>query len=135
MAVSDYWIAAGVLATLQAGAPTFRIEREREMDNHGEQVWFPVADWLNLVGLTSLVLGVFVLPVLGMTEEWTGRLVGVDGILVAAYPLASAGHYEILRPRKGRKSRPYCPCQELLIVPATLAAMLIYVGAILVMGP
>jgi hypothetical protein len=128
---SDYFIAASVLVTLQAGALTWRIQRERDMEQANEPTWFPVADWLNLAGLGVLILGVFVLPVFGAAEIWTARLVGIDGILVVAFPFALLGHYEILAgARQGGNARAYCPPQERIVVGAVIVALLGYGVAI-----
>ncbi len=68
--LGNIWSAAAVLLGFQLAAFTWRLQRELTMESGGvETVWFPLADWLNLVAFVVVAGGVFLLPVLGVSNR------------------------------------------------------------------
>jgi hypothetical protein len=128
LGVSDIWKAAGVVFGLQASAFGWRIKREIAVGEKGLLTWFPVAAYLNVVGMAIILLCVFALPILGVVDQaFVRRAFGLVIILFIGYWIALAGHYEVLRP--GSRSYRYFPLQERIVVSIIVMCALIYVGA------
>jgi hypothetical protein len=90
------WTAAGVVVGFSVTAFTFRIGREARKRDDGHAYWLPPADFLLVVSLAVVLIGVFVLPVLGAGLAFARYALGWAFLLLATYPLALAAHYEIL---------------------------------------
>jgi hypothetical protein len=111
------WSAAGVVAGFQIAAFTWRITREIKMSDEGESVWLPLADVLNLLSLGVTLIGVFTASTLGLIGTDSTRLLfGWAVVLLACWPLAVAGHYELFSRRPRRRPAPYATRQEVLAV-------------------
>ena len=78
------------------GAFGFRIKREIEMRAIGATYWLPRADFVLLASLAIVLIGVFVLPVLGAGAAFARYSLGWAFLLLAGYPFALAGHYDLL---------------------------------------
>lgn len=90
------WTAAGVVSGFVVTAYMFRIKREAEMRSAGRTYWLTPADHVLILSLGVGLVGVFVLPVLGAGLTVAKYALGWSMLLLAGYPLAAAGHYEIL---------------------------------------
>ena len=119
MQISNIWIASGVILGFQVTWFTWRISREVKMEKVGETTWLPCADWMNLISMVFLVVGVFVLPVLGIVQ-FAEYALGLALILLVGYPFALAGHYELYKSQG--HPRPRFPYQEK--VPIIVAAII-----------
>ncbi len=112
----DIWTAAGVLLGFQATAFSFRVLREIDVSEKRDDVtWLPRADRVNLFSMLVLVIGVFVLPILGFGGlNFIKYSFGLAVLLFLGYPFALAGHYEMYK--TSTRSRTYYPRQEKVIV-------------------
>jgi hypothetical protein len=90
------WTAAGVVSGFVVSAYMFRIKREAEMRSERKWYWLTAADHVLILSLGVGLVGVFVLPVLGAGLSVAKYALGWSMLLLAGYPLAAAGHYEIL---------------------------------------
>jgi hypothetical protein len=90
------WTAAGVVVAFSVTAFIFRIGREAQLRSEGLRYWLPPADFVLLGSLVVALVGVFVLPVLGAGLAFARYALGWAFLLLAGYPFALAGHYEIL---------------------------------------
>lgn len=101
IALPEVWRAAALILGLQLGGFTWRVKRELETELQEQRVWIPPADFLNLVALVVVVVGVFLWPILGLPggAEFAGDAFGLALILLLGYPFAIASHYGLLRPR------------------------------------
>ncbi|PWI19326.1 hypothetical protein DI272_38090 [Streptomyces sp. Act143] len=89
-----------------------RINREIDVSGKGDITWLPPADILNLLSIAVTMLGVFIAPVLEIGSATVPiRAFGLSVLLLAGYPFALAGHYDMFNPRT-RRSWTYCPRQE-----------------------
>src|SRR4051794_25363981 len=123
------WSAAGVLAGFQVAAFSLRVNREIAVADRGDFTWLPPADLLNLASLTVMMLGVFVAPILGLWDgEVAGSCLGLAVVLLAGYPFALAGHYDMYTP--GPRTFAPFPLQERIAVACTLLTALAYLGAV-----
>ena len=86
------WCVVGFSVT----AFIFRIGREAKKRDERFLYWLPPADFLLLGSLAVTLIGVFVLPILGAGLSFALYALGLSLVLLAAYPFALAGHYEIL---------------------------------------
>ncbi len=125
--------AAGVLVGFQVAAFTLRINREIEVGDRGGRTWLPAADYVNLVSMTVALVGFFIAPIMGFYGEPTAaKALGLSLVLLACYPYALAGHYELfpgarVEPSTGEKrTRDYCPRQEKSAITVTLLLVLAY---------
>lgn len=91
------WTAAGIVVAFSINIIVFRIGRESAMRSEGLIWWLPRADFVLLGALAVVLIGVFVLPVLGAGLSFARYALGLGFVLLAGYPFALAGHYEILR--------------------------------------
>jgi len=131
--LGNIWSAAAVLLGFQLAAFTWRLQRELTMESGGvETVWFPLADWLNLVAFVVVAGGVFLLPVLGVSNRTLPRdAFGLGVVILAFYPFALVGHYKLFRQRKARVGRPKCPREELIVLVEAALAVIAYIVAAL----
>lgn len=132
------WGAAGVIAGFSVTVLIFRIGRETEMRARGEPYWFPPADFLLLGSLAVVLVGVFVLPVLGAGLAFGQYALGWAFLLLAGYPFAIVGHYDILfgevRPmtagRRAESGFPWKTGQEAVVLVLVAVASLAYFVAV-----
>jgi hypothetical protein len=124
----NIWTAAGVLLGFQLTAFTWRLNRELEMGDRGERVWVPLADMLNLAAFVVVVGGVYVLPVLGVSDRALPRdALGLGVVMLAFYPFALLGHYELFKPPDDPDDqRPRCPGQEQIVLVVAALAVIAY---------
>jgi hypothetical protein len=125
--IEQLWSAAGVLAGFQVTAFTLRVNREITVGGMGDLTWLPVADLINVISLGSTLLGVFILPVLGLvTTSFAGKAFGLAAVLLAGYAITLVGHYEMFNPKTPRTFL-YFPRQEQIAAAATVAAATAYI--------
>lgn len=121
------WGAAGVLGGFQVAAFTLRINREIQVGSRTDRTWLPIADCLNMLSLAITLIGVFVLPVLGLVGRATAaRLFGLATILLLGWAIALAGHYELYNPTTAR-SYDYFPLQERVATGAVVVVAATYI--------
>ena len=94
--ISAIWTAASIVVGFSVGAFGFRLKREIDMRAAGEPYWLPRADFVLLLSLAIVLIGVFVLPVLGAGTSFARYSLGWAFLLLAGYPFALAGHYDLL---------------------------------------
>jgi hypothetical protein len=129
--VGTLWSGAGILVGFQVTAFTLRINREISVGSSGDRTWLPVADSLNLLSLSTTLIGVFTLPMLDVVGLRTSaKLFGLAVLLLVGYAFALAGHYEMYNPRTGR-SMDYFPRQERVAVGVVAVMSVGYVLAAL----
>jgi hypothetical protein len=137
------WTAAGVVVGFSVTAFLYRIKREAEIRSGaplGEGLyWLPPADFALLGSLVVVLVGVFVLPVLGAGLAFARYALGWAFLLLAGYPFALIGHYEILFgkvPEKTIQRRvaqggfPWATEQEKGVLAILAAASVIYFVAV-----
>ncbi|KOG82234.1 hypothetical protein ADK78_03155 [Kitasatospora aureofaciens] len=89
-----------------------RINREIDVSGKGDITWLPPADILNLLSIVITMLGVFIAPVLDIgSSTLPVKAFGLAVLLLAGYPFALAGHYDMFNSRTHR-SWTYFPGQE-----------------------
>ncbi|MGW1716020.1 hypothetical protein [Streptomyces sp. NPDC002156] len=114
--LGSLWTAAGVVSGFQVTGFALRINREIDVSGKGDITWLPPADILNLLSIAVTMLGVFVAPVLGIGGTTVPvKAFGLSVLLLAGYPFALAGHYDLFNPRTYR-SWTYCPRQERIVL-------------------
>jgi len=124
--LSELWTVASILLGFQLTAFSWRISREIAVRDEGDVNWLPPADILNYVSMAVVVIGVFVLPILGFADlALTQRLFGLGLLLFLGYPFALAGHYSLFKP--GLAKVAYFPLQERLVLVIVLLTSAIYV--------
>ncbi len=129
-AVESLWGAAGIIVGFQVTAFTLRINREIAVARSGDNTWFPVADYLNMLSLAVTLIGVFALPALDIIDqEAASRLFGLSGLFLLGYAFALAGHYEMYRP--GARTMRYFPTQERAVVAFVVVAAVTCIAAAL----
>ena len=131
--VGELWAAAGVVSGFQIGAFTWRINRELEMAHRGERVWVPVADWLNVAALVVTLLGVYAAGALGLLPVQDSALMfGWSVLLLACWPFAMLGHYDLLGRNPRTTNRPPITGQEAgVVVGAGVLSLMFWVVAAL----
>lgn len=111
--LTDIWTAAGVLIGFQVTSFVWRVSREVEVGKKGDLTWLPPSDILNLISMAVAMVGVFVLPILGLADLSFMRF--SFGLLFVGYPFALAGHYDMYN-NKTSRSMVYFPLQEKVVV-------------------
>ncbi len=102
--LADIWTAAGVLIGFQVTSFIWRISREVEVGKQGDLTWLPPADILNLISMAVTMVGVFVLPILGLADLSFIRFsFGLAVLLFVGYPFALAGHYDMYDNKTSRQ--------------------------------
>jgi uncharacterized membrane protein YiaA len=89
--LADIWTAAGVLIGFQVTSFIWRVSREVEAGQEGDRTWLPPADILNLISMAVAMVGVFVLPILGLADQNFIRIsFGLAMLLFVGYPQRKA---------------------------------------------
>src|SRR5262245_61932233 len=83
-----------IIIAMQIAALGWRINREIPLGDAGRKTWFPVADYLNIFSLLSVVWFCIVLPLNEKPMPDMARIVlSVAFILMMMYPINLIGHY------------------------------------------
>lgn len=111
------WTAAGILGAFQVNALALRVKREIDRGDKKpeEPTWLPPSDWLNLLSIVGTLFGV--LAVGAMNPHWTEWMHGcfaASAALLAVYPLALAGHYDLFT--RDVRTMFYCTKQEAIAI-------------------
>jgi hypothetical protein len=119
----------GVLLALQFAAFGWRINREIPLGDAGRRTWFPIADFVNMAALISVVFFCVVWPIyIGSFTRISRIAIAVGFVLIAFHPVTMAAHYRLFS-RNGRSiyikkpgdDYPYATEQEIV-------ALLISIG-------
>jgi hypothetical protein len=101
---------------------------EPATEQSGPDIWFPIADYLNLLSFGFTIVFVFLVP---MTKNYVPSIsflmFGIALILFAAYPFALVGHYQIFVRRKRPPTPPYCSWEEGAIVFLAAIAVVLFI--------
>jgi hypothetical protein len=123
----DLWTAAGILLGFQVTSFAARVNREIAVGEKEDITWLPPADIMNLFSMLVLVVGIFILPVLGFAgREFMRYAFGLAMLLFIGYPFALAGHYDMYN-KKTRRSYRYFPFQEKVVVTVIAVLAIAYV--------
>lgn len=131
--LSDIWVAAGIILGFQITWFSWRISREIQMRKRGERTWLPPADIVNLVSMSLIIVGVFILPIFGFKYlNIVKYIFALAVFLIVGHAFALAGHYQLFNKRK-KKKQPYCSSQErnVLFILAILTAIYIVLCVII----
>lgn len=131
--LADIWRASAVILGLQIGGFTWRVRRELDLfDEAGERAWIPPADFLNLVAIVVVVVGVYLWPILDLPGgvRLAEDAFGLGLVLLLGYPFALAGHYGLMRiggrPVQGWR-QPWATRSELVAIVVTALASVAFV--------
>ncbi|GHO51369.1 hypothetical protein [Ktedonospora formicarum] len=114
--LSDLWTAAGILLGFQVTSFAARVNREISIGEKERITWLPPADIVNLFSMFVLVIGIYILPVLGFAnQKFITYAFGLAVLLFIGYPFALAAHYDMYN-RKTKRSFEYFPYQEKVVV-------------------
>lgn len=125
--LKELWTAGGILLGFQLTSFHFRLSRELKFRDEGDTTWLPWADLFSLFSMLIMVLCVFLLPILGLGISFAMNAFGVSLILLAAYPFALAGHYELFAAKeKDSRKGGHCPFEEKVVLVVTLLLLGLY---------
>lgn len=132
MQLRDIWIVAGVLMGFQVTSFAWRISREVKVAEEGDLTWLPPADLMYLVSMVVVMVGVFVLPTLGLVGiNFAKHSFALALLLFVGYPFALAGHYDMYNCKTSR-SYLYFPFQEKVVVTIVIILVVAYLVFIFV---
>lgn len=100
--------------------------REQKLAGQNSTIWFPVADYLNIVSIAISMIFVFIVPIVIQLPRIRMWMLGTALLLFTAYPFALVGHYEIFRPKVRPTQPEYCPCQEWIVLVATGVLIVVF---------
>jgi len=124
--LANVWVAAGVLVGFQVTSFAWRVSREVKVGATDDLTWLPPADIVNLTSMVVAMLGVFVLPILGLVGmNFMEHCFALAVLLFVGYPFALAGHYGMYNNKTGR-SYSYFPFQEKVAVMVTTVLVITY---------
>lgn len=122
----------GVLVALQFAAFGWRINREIPLGDAGRRTWLPIADFINVVALISVIAFCVVNPIrLGVFGRFSTTALAVGFVLIGFHPIITAAHYRLFS-KTGRSiyikgpndDYPYMTGQETLaLIASVIAAM------------
>ena len=119
-----------MLLGFQVASIAWRVSREVDVANQGDITWLPPADIINLISMLANIIGVFLLPILGITDPGLAKYwLGFSVLLYVGYPFALFGHYDMYVP--GPRSYKYATFQEKIVVLLISLACVAYVIAVL----
>ncbi len=133
VSLADIWRASAVILGLQIGGFTWRVRRELDLLDEGdERAWIPPADFLNLIAIVVVVVGVYLWPILDLPGgvQLAEDAFGLGLVLLLGYPFALAGHYGLLRvggrPVDGWR-QPWATRSEMVVIAAAALAAVVFV--------
>ena len=101
------------------------------MQQAGERIWIPVADWL-LLGATFAAIVLVLLPILLFDSEFLGTRVPTAGCTAAlgalgGYVLALLAHYRLVfgSTRSGPRDNPE-PAELVVVIAAAVVALALF---------
>ena len=100
VAIGPLWAAAIVLFGFQLAGLVWRLNREVWFRDRQPKIpnWITVADYMVYASILVLVIGVFVLPVLGVANLLvSGWMFALSIVIFGLAPAVLAGHYELYR--------------------------------------
>ena len=125
--VADIWIAAGVMMGFQVTSFAWRISREVSVGETRDLTWLPPADMVNLASMATIVIGVYLLPILNLVDTiFLKSSFGLAALLFVGYPFALAGHYDMYN-RKTERTYKYFPRQERIVIGIIAFVSIIYI--------
>jgi len=120
-----------VLISAELAVFGWRIVREISLAEANRRVWFPINDYMNLLGAVSLLIFCVVLPLsrrmAGISAAYaflkiSNAVFSVALVMLVFYPISMIAHYGLLNRkgrdrflRKDRRAYPYCPTQEWVV--------------------
>jgi hypothetical protein len=123
LSIYELWRSVGVLVGFQITVLGWRILREQKIAAApGNKIWFPIADYLNIVSIAISMIFVFIVPIVAQIPRFRMWMLGTSLLLFTAFPFALVGHYEIFTPNV-RHEATYCPCQERIVLIVTLVLL------------
>jgi hypothetical protein len=110
MSDGDLWNAAAMILGFQTVSFAWRMSRESKCDPRR----FPPSDYLNILSMLVLILGVFVLPLLAISnpQKCARAAFGASLLLFGGYLVASVGHYKLLFKGDVSGGAEFASCQE-----------------------
>ena len=125
--VADIWIAAGVMMGFQVTSFAWRISREVSVGETRDLTWLPPADMVNLASMVTIVIGVYLLPILNLVDTiFLKSSFGLAVLLFVGYPFALVGHYDMYN-RKTERTYKYFPRQERIVIGIIAFVSIIYI--------
>ena len=122
----ELWTAGGVLLGFQATAFAWRIAEESKVAERSDIVWLPPADYLNLAAMATNVIGVFIMPGLGLASVRCILIsFGLAALLFLGHAFAVAAHYELYG-RGHQRSFLWWPRQEKIAILVVSLAVFVY---------
>lgn len=129
--IRDLWTPTGLLLGFQVTFFKWPLEREAGVGDQGDIPWLVPADYLNVFGMLCFVIGVILLPVLGITPVIVARgAFGLGAILFVGQALALAGHYQLYNRTRTREF-VWCPTQEKVAIIVTVLVGVAYIMALI----
>ena len=115
----------------------FRIDRELRMNERGERIWLPWADWLLLAATFASLLLVLLPVILFPESEGLGSRLPTAGCAAATVGLAGylfgiLAHYRLLfgSARSGPRGNPE-PSERIVVLATVIAAIGVFVASLL----
>lgn len=123
-----------VLLALQFAAFGWRINRQIPLGDAGRRMWFPLADFINIVSMIIVVTVCVVHPLAsGQFHHVAKAVLGTGYLLVALHPINTAAHYRLFS-RSDRsvykdsgRNYPYVTGQEMFTL--LLSVVLVFLAA------
>ena len=128
------WTVATVLLGFHIAALAWRMRRELDMQADGKTTWLTLTDWIMITSLLTLVVGVFILPILtsgNVSFEVVGVLFGLAVLMFSMTPIVLAGHYNLLKGPRGPEMRPHRTTQEWWAFVLTILVVVVYLLLVL----
>ncbi len=104
MTITDIWTTTGVIIGFQMTLFSWRLAEERKVGYAGDIPWLTPSDYMNIVGMLVLVLGVYLLPILDIIDL---RLIkvffGLGIFLFVGQAMGTAAHYQLFNRTKKRE--------------------------------
>jgi hypothetical protein len=122
----DLWTPTGLILGFQITFFKWRLEEEAAVGDKGSIPWLVPSDYANIVAMLTFVVGVVLLPVLGLaTTQMARAAFGIGVLLFVGQALGLAGHYQLYNRTKKREF-VWFPMQERIVMGLTAAAGITY---------
>jgi len=125
--IYELWRAIGILVGFQITVLGWRVAREQKRAETRKEIWFPIADYLNVASIAISMLSVFIIPIVGDWPRLRLGLLGVSLLLFTASPFALIGHYGMFTPNKHPQDLRYWPYQEKVVTFITAVLIVVFV--------
>jgi hypothetical protein len=103
MTFDQIWTPTGIILGFQMTLFSWRLSEEAKVGDAGDIPWLIPSDYVNILGMLVLVIGVYLLPIMNLVDIGFCKIsFGFGAFLFIGQALGTAAHYQLFNISKKR---------------------------------